>query len=686
VEKIWRTLIERQSIELLPPIICGNSVENPFGLTDLNEIHRIGQVEFSSGDPKYKRTTLAFCIGYLGSAYTGYQQQRGVEGILTVEDDLDQIFGKKAVAAGRTDKGVSAFSQIVSFSTYDAVSPDEIIQRARQSESCRSGRLAIWNCKRVPRKFHPLFGATWRRYLYLFPLQPGSFSPYSCDVDIAFITEALSHITGTPLPFNGFAHRENRATEEGNGDICTLYRTCATVISIGDFVAEVSSRDSGITGDEQVLCIELVGDRFLRRMVRILVATVVRESVLPVESRNVRILLDIALSRNRYRAAAAVSSIGLALCGVGFDLEDLADLKGSKKSTANVVGAAAGTGNSAKRNKRKLIQKSNDSEMNSSVLCTSENGIDNEVNASESIISAIATTEKCCEKLIPSIKSAGFGLNKAELSFPEETGIKISIADPLFSWHTFRTELISYEPELLFQPERAFSFVAFGSGKEFSLILSQSYEEVGSTIWDAETLLAHYLNDKIMNMMERNEFKMPSLLELGAGTALAALTWVHAWKSGISDSEFFGVVVCQETPDVVQKLQKLLVHQPLGDRICTVGGFWGSNLLQQTVDSELLSDKKFDLVVMADVFYHEEHFEGLLLTIFSLLASGGDVVIVFEQRRKDLSELLLSIANRGFQVKKVHKYIIPRMDREDVYVSSEISTVFYVCHFSGFVS
>lgn len=370
---------------------------------------------------------------------------------------------------------------------------------------------------------------------------------------------------------------------------------------------------------------------------------------------------------------------------MGFDLEDLANLKGSKKSTANVVGAVAGTGNSAKRNKRKLIQKSNDSEMNSSVLCASENGIDNEVDAFESIISATATTGKCCEKLTPSIKLAGFGLNTAKLSFPEETEIKISIADPLICWHSFRTELISYQPELLFQPERAFSFVTFGSGKEFNLILSQSYEEVGSTIWDAETLLAHYLNDNIMSMMERNEFKMPSLLELGAGTALAALTWVHGWKSGITDSEF-GVVVCQETPDVVQKLQKLLVHQPLGDRICTVGGFWGSNLLQQTVDSELLSDKKFDLVVMADVFYHEEHFEDLLLTIFSLLASGGDVVIVFEQRRKNLSELLLSIANRGFQVKKVHKYIIPRIDNEDAYASSEISTVFYVCHFSGFAS
>lgn len=269
IEEIWRALLRIQNPILLPKFIRGNDTGNVYGMTDLDAINVIGQPEFSSTNPKFKRTTLAFCIGYLGSAYSGYQQQKGVEGIITVEDDLDILLGKKVTAAGRTDKGVSALSQVVSYATYDPVSPEEILSKIRSSEACQSGRLAVWSCKRVPRKFHPLFGATWRRYLYLFPLKEGPYLPYGCDVDVNFINEMFSFVEGKHLPYNGYAHRENRVTEDGSGDICILHQAKATVININEVFPELC-KDSATT---QVMCVELVGDRFLRRMVRILVVS-----------------------------------------------------------------------------------------------------------------------------------------------------------------------------------------------------------------------------------------------------------------------------------------------------------------------------------------------------------------------------------------------------------------------------
>merc|ERR1711871_638188 len=94
----------------------------------------------------------------------------------------------------------------------------------------------------------------------------------------------------------------------------------------------------------KVMCIELVGDRFLRRMVRIIAATAIRESVL--ENRNEEILLDIcngnySINRNdgcdkmreedvalngdvNKLASVAIMGEGLCFCGVGFDLKELA--------------------------------------------------------------------------------------------------------------------------------------------------------------------------------------------------------------------------------------------------------------------------------------------------------------------------------------------------------------------------
>ena len=44
------------------------------------------------------------------------------------------------------------------------------MNQLREHRSVKAGKLAVFECKEVPKKFNALFSATWRRYLYLFPL------------------------------------------------------------------------------------------------------------------------------------------------------------------------------------------------------------------------------------------------------------------------------------------------------------------------------------------------------------------------------------------------------------------------------------------------------------------------------------------------------------------------------------
>ena len=45
--------------------------ETGYGITQLNDIHKIGRNEYTSSDPRYKKKTFAMRIGYDGAKYQG---------------------------------------------------------------------------------------------------------------------------------------------------------------------------------------------------------------------------------------------------------------------------------------------------------------------------------------------------------------------------------------------------------------------------------------------------------------------------------------------------------------------------------------------------------------------------------------------------------------------------------------
>jgi hypothetical protein len=175
---------------ITPKITTDDTITNGFGIANLRPVHKAGFVsEFHSNDSRYKHDiTLALKIGYVGDNFYGYQYQKE---FLGVENALRNILKKEiktmkstTFGCGRTDRGVHAISQIVTFTVdqYNKkqLTKDDLFKHFEESGYyCNNGgneegkALVLYDCYRVPKRFHARSSAFWRRYLYLFPLQQG---------------------------------------------------------------------------------------------------------------------------------------------------------------------------------------------------------------------------------------------------------------------------------------------------------------------------------------------------------------------------------------------------------------------------------------------------------------------------------------------------------------------------------
>ena len=83
------------------------------------------------------------------------------------------------------------------------------------------------------------------------------------------LNRMLRTIEGKELDYYAFSHGKVKTQTT----LCTLYHARAGIVEwMGD------SEDTTTTQKHQALCFELLGNHFLRRMVRILVATALREA------------------------------------------------------------------------------------------------------------------------------------------------------------------------------------------------------------------------------------------------------------------------------------------------------------------------------------------------------------------------------------------------------------------------
>lgn len=140
-------------------------------------------------------------IAYDGSAFYGYAKQpnvRTVQGVL--EDALEPYTGGAVTyVAGRTDKGVHASSQVVSFVCADLDTARVLRSLNRQL----SPEIAARSLVIVDEKFHARFSATGRAYRYQIlnapvhdPLSARTTWTVTRPLDVDLMNEAANQFVG----------------------------------------------------------------------------------------------------------------------------------------------------------------------------------------------------------------------------------------------------------------------------------------------------------------------------------------------------------------------------------------------------------------------------------------------------------------------------------------------------------
>lgn len=240
-----------------------------------------------------ERRFYALRLCYDGGRFRGFQKQPGLP---TVQAALEEALAAAGVraplhVAARTDAGVHALAQVVSFSVRAELEPGAL---RRALNAALPAGILVRDAARVPASFHARGSAVARTYVYLVGAPPpDGLGPYAWSLpdprafpdlgapalDASAMRAALGFAVGEH-DFSGFAR-----PGEQRGTVRTLLR------------AEV------VTAPWAPLhAIVLEGKGFLRAMVRNLVGTAVTVGVgrAPPE-----LLRELLVARGRYRGVRA---------------------------------------------------------------------------------------------------------------------------------------------------------------------------------------------------------------------------------------------------------------------------------------------------------------------------------------------------------------------------------------------
>jgi len=195
-------------------------------------------------------------VQYDGTEFAGFQAQPGRR---TVQGELERVLAHlneghrvRVSAAGRTDAGVHATGQLIAFTWLGDMSATQLGQALG---ALLPRDVAIGPLRKVSRDFDPRRAATWREYRYTIwtgprsPLRERYAYGLREDLDVEAMRHAASQLLGEH-DFSAFGRVRDSA-------IRTVF--------------EVRLRRRG-----HLLTIDVVGDAFLRQMVRSIVAALIR--------------------------------------------------------------------------------------------------------------------------------------------------------------------------------------------------------------------------------------------------------------------------------------------------------------------------------------------------------------------------------------------------------------------------
>ena len=208
--------------------------------------------------------TIALTLSYDGSGFAGFARQPGLQTVQgRVESALETVFRRpvETTGAGRTDAGVHALGQVMSFSANgNEPEPSALL---RSLNALVGGGIVVTGVRLAAAGFSARHSAVAREYRY--HLVPGPVPPLfsarhawwvKATLDVGAMREAAKHLIGEH-DFRTFCVT---ASAEGQRTVRRIERI--------DITPEV------IMG-EHTLVVRVVGNAFLHSMVRVIVGSLI---------------------------------------------------------------------------------------------------------------------------------------------------------------------------------------------------------------------------------------------------------------------------------------------------------------------------------------------------------------------------------------------------------------------------
>ena len=237
-------------------------------------------------------------VSYRGTNYHGFQLQPKHE---TIQGILEEVLTRNlkesisVIGSGRTDKGVHALAQVVSFKTCSKI---PVAKLPRYINYDLPEDITVVDAQEVPKDFHPRYDAKSRLYRYTIINQPNPLGyyndlawhvPFALDVDD--MREASKYLIGV----HDFRSMMKKDSKENN-----TYR-------------EIYSID--INRCDSLIDIDVSGSSFLRNQVRIMVGTLVEVGLGKIEKNQIPTILN---KKNRLKAGVTAPAEGLSLVEVRY--------------------------------------------------------------------------------------------------------------------------------------------------------------------------------------------------------------------------------------------------------------------------------------------------------------------------------------------------------------------------------
>jgi tRNA pseudouridine38-40 synthase len=220
------------------------------------------------------RSRLKLIIAYDGTGFAGWQSQSHRN---TIQDHLERAFERiggelvRVHGAGRTDAGVHALAQCAHVDL-----PDNRLPAARWMVALNALlplTIRVLRCQYVPKDFHARHSAKGKIYRYriwsapvLPPFEYGRAWHVAQPLDLKILKKTARAFVGTH-DFAGFAANRGKSGRRGDANSSRGEAENSTIRTI----SSVRVRHDGLC-----ITIEVDGDGFLYKMVRLIVGALVR--------------------------------------------------------------------------------------------------------------------------------------------------------------------------------------------------------------------------------------------------------------------------------------------------------------------------------------------------------------------------------------------------------------------------